>query len=478
MLPSSRVSRPPQALLLVPLLFLLLLTPSLGTPVSLQVPLFPNFLPPPTLRGVDDVGPAFANATEAALAKAEAILAQYSNVLRIVAIPTGLAVTFFGYFLLGPVLFLAGFISGGGACFIAVNAAIGDSTPAAAWIAIVAMLLGGAMLGFLALHALNFGMFAVGAALGVVLSSALKTSLIAQAYPADPDLAFMIAAAVCGLVFGILAVCLQKQMLIFSTAYAGSCACMFGIGHFAGHFPTTMDITNVEQGKVDAWVLFYIILTLLLGTTGMFFQFWLGKGKPMPTHAPHDRRRRRQRVQQQEADEWSDFDEQWGDELYVERAPLPRAKQHAQERPDLQTDIHSNQQSFKADHMPLPRRSPYTQQSWNNVRSASTAFDDDDSAQSSDAASGAAQIDSSEQPKEVESQAPMDKPETEVQPTGNIEADLFPETKVAIEDASEVRAVAKDSEPADKLEDTFDHGHHPLVSVSLESDVETVSEKQ
>lgn len=375
-------------------------------------------------------------------------------------------------------LFLAGFVSGGGACFVAVNAAIGDDTPAAAWIAIAAMLLGGALLGFLALRALNFGMFAVGAALGVVLASALKSSLIARAYPKDPQVAFYVAAVVCGLLFGVLAVCLKKQMLIFSTAFAGSCACMFGIGHFAGHFPTTTDITNVEQGKLDAWVLFYVVLTLALGTAGMFFQFWLGRGKPMPTHAPHDRRRRRRRVRQHEADDWSDGDDEWADEAYVERVPLPRGKQERAARPDLQTDIRSNEHSFKADQMPLPRRSSYSQQSWSNVRSAPNAFDDDDSAQSSEPVNGVQVPEGSVQPKEVHTPVVLSpEPEQRPVPMEVNEPELLPETMASIDDASEVLAVPKNDELMDLGADVCDQGHNNLVSVSLESDVES-PEKQ
>lgn len=349
--------------LLFPIILLLtILTLTQATPAF---PLQPTL----TLRNVDNVGPALSNATQEAITRGKAILAKYTDIVNIVAIPTGVAVAFFGYFLLAPVLFLASFISGGGACFVAVNELLGSTTPAAAWISIAAMLLGGALLGFFALRALNLGMFLVGAALGVVLASALKTTLIAQIYPQDPRLAFIVAAVTFGLIFGLLALFLQKQMLIFSTAYAGACACVFGIGHFAGHFPTTDDLTEIETGKFTPWILMYIGLAALIGTVGMFFQFWLARGKDMPEHAPHDRRRQRRRSRPVDYGGWTDDD--WTDDAYVERFPLPSSK-----REPVRASSHSSieRPRYLKEPVQAVEYAP-VQHSWSSVRNADDAFD-------------------------------------------------------------------------------------------------------
>lgn len=292
-----------------------------------------EFLTVPSQRGIDNVGPALANATQTALDHGRAILSNYTSVLHGIAIPTGLSASFFGYFLLAPVLFLAAFITGGGACFVAVSTVIEDETPTEAWIAIGAMLLGGALFGFIAMRALPIGMFAVGASLGVVFASSIRTTVIVDLFPKDPRTAFIVTAVSLGLILGLLAVFFEKHMLIFSTAYAGAFACAFGVGHFAGHFPTAEDISEAEKGHVNAWTVVYILAAIGVGTIGMLFQFWLARDRPMPEYAPYDRRRRRHRVRRVDPGEWSD-DEWGGDDVYVERVPLPpRHKRHTSAPP-------------------------------------------------------------------------------------------------------------------------------------------------
>lgn len=298
-----------------------------------------EFLTIPSERGIDNVGPALANATQTALDHGRAILSNYTSVLHGIAIPTGLAASFFGYFLLAPVLFLAAFITGGGACFVAVSTIVEDESPTEAWIAIGAMLLGGALLGFIAMRALPIGMFAVGASLGVVFASSIRTTVIADLFPKDPRTAFIVTAVSLGLILGLLAVFFEKHMLIFSTAYAGAFACAFGVGHFAGHFPTSEDISEAEKGHVNVWTVVYILAAIGVGTIGMLFQFWLARDRPMPEYAPYDRRRRRRRVRRFDPGEWSD--DGWDDDVYVERVPLPpRHKRHTSAPPQY-SDRHA-----------------------------------------------------------------------------------------------------------------------------------------
>lgn len=342
--------------------------------------------PLPADRNIDNVGPALANATQMAIERGEEILANYSSVLHGIAIPTGLAVTFFGYFLLAPVLFLAAFVTGGGACFIAVNAILDDATPTEAWIAIGAMLLGGALFGFIAIRALPVGMFAVGAALGVIFASSVRTTLIADLFPKDPRAAFIGIAVTLGLILGLLAVFFQKQMLIFSTAYAGAYASVFGIGHLVGHFPTTDEISAAEKGKFSGWVVLYLAIAIGLGTAGMFFQFWLAQDRPMPDYAPYDRRRRRnsRRRHRYEQAPWDDGeDDDWGDGPYIERIPLPPRSNKSDVRIPPE-EYEDRRRPVETVYVTVPKDSQHSSASasgnasvasWNSVQQAPSVFE-------------------------------------------------------------------------------------------------------
>lgn len=203
--------------------------------------------------------------------------------------------TFFGYFLLGPVLFCTAFIVGGGACFVAVRAGM-DGTDSSAWLSVVAMLVGGGLAGFSAVKMLAVGMFAVGAAFGVALSAALKAVLWSRVFPNSPHAGFIFGSLVLGMTFGAIALTLRKKMLILSTSYSGAFATFFGIGHFAGHFPSLKQLNQVEEGMFDPFAILYLGLTALMGTAGMFLQLHLTKDKVMPSSAPYSRYRRHRRV--------------------------------------------------------------------------------------------------------------------------------------------------------------------------------------
>lgn len=240
----------------------------------------------------------------------------------------GAVSTFFGYFLLGPVLFSTAFIIGGGACFVAVRAGF-DSSEASAWISVVAMLVGGGLSGFTAVKMLAVGMFAVGATFGVAVSAALKATLWARVFPSSPHAGFLFGSFVLGAIFGMVALTLRKQMLILSTSYSGAFAMLFGIGHFAGHFPTLRQLNQVEQGMFDPWAVLYLGLTALLGTAGMFLQLHLTRDRKMPMRAPYSRYRRHHGVRAtSRGSVWS-----LGDEEDLEHELLPAQAQSKEGSP-------------------------------------------------------------------------------------------------------------------------------------------------
>lgn len=229
----------------------------------------------------------------------------------------GAVATFFGYFLLGPVLFTTAFLVGGGACFVAVRAAL-DSADFSAWVSVVAMLMGGGLFGFAAVKMLSVGMFAVGATLGVATSAALRVVLWSRLFPASPETGFIVGSCILGIIFGIISLTLRKKMLILSTAYSGSFGMFFGIGHFAGHFPTLKQLDQVEAGMFDPWAIFYISMAAIFGTAGMILQLSMTKDKVMPTRSPYSRHRRHHRVRNTSQDlNMSGSHDSWERDLLV-----------------------------------------------------------------------------------------------------------------------------------------------------------------
>jgi Domain of unknown function (DUF4203) len=159
------------------------------------------------------------------------------------------------------------------------------------------MLLGGGASGFIALKVLAIGMFALGASLGVVAAESLKPVLWNRYFASEQQTAFIVGACVLGLVCGLLALAMQKKMLILSTAYAGAFALFFSVGHFAGHFPSLADVDKVERGDFDEpWTVLYLAATAFFGTAGLLCQLTLTRDKVMPIRAPYSRHRHHRRL--------------------------------------------------------------------------------------------------------------------------------------------------------------------------------------
>ncbi len=292
----------------------------------------------PLLRTVNDVAPAVQNATELALARAHTFVTHYANVLRIITIPAGMVVTFFGYFLLNPVLFGAGMLTGGGATFVALRALLGHASPSALWLAVVGSLLCGFVLGLLAVKLISVGMFAVGALLGVVIASALKPSVLGRVYPANHDVGFYLGAVVLGVVLGLVAMRFKKPMVILATAYAGAFGFFFGIGYFAGHFPTSATIDAAQQGHFGAWFVAYTVLTSIVGTAGAIMQFKLAKSKTISpgTHRHH-------RLDVRSDDEW-----------YEEQQRLAQSDSEERKKENFENVVPAKGVAFESD-APKPR---------------------------------------------------------------------------------------------------------------------------
>jgi len=100
-------------------------------------------------------------ATQSVLDTAEETLAKYRAILIGLCIPIGLLACFFGYFLFTPILFVTGFLLGGGFFYFAVKATL-EGTSAESWGTITAAVLGGLVVGVVAIKAVAVGIFLLG----------------------------------------------------------------------------------------------------------------------------------------------------------------------------------------------------------------------------------------------------------------------------------------------------------------------------
>jgi len=178
----------------------------------------------------EGAGEAIDNATQSLVGTAEAVLEQYRNVIIGLFIPIGLVGAFLGYYLFRPFLFVGGFVMGGGFFYLAVKSTT-EGTSAQSWATITATVLGGLVLGVVAVKAISVGIFLIGSSLGATIALVLRhTALYGKIIPKNPDIALFIFIAVLGILFGFVALCMEKEMVIIATSYGGAFAMVYGVG--------------------------------------------------------------------------------------------------------------------------------------------------------------------------------------------------------------------------------------------------------
>lgn len=175
-------------------------------------------------------------------------------VLAAMAVVGGGVVCLAGYRLFRPTVFCCAFIIGG--LFVAgiVETAFASMSwmPTASWIAFA---IGGLAAGVLVLMLYSASIFLTGAAGGVMLAFSLNTSFGAKIYPSNPDVILVVLAVVLGIVGGLLALKLEKPVLITTTAIVGATVCVWGVGYFAGDYPNGADLKQFRsQNSNGDWV--------------------------------------------------------------------------------------------------------------------------------------------------------------------------------------------------------------------------------
>jgi hypothetical protein len=212
------------------------------------------------------------------------------ELIAALAIAVGAALTFFGYKLVRPCIFAAGFIVGSVVFFLLAERVFASASyvTTACWVAFV---LGGLLVGSLLVWLYKVGIFVVGALAGVLLATQVHNSFGYKIAPAHPDTVLIVLMVVMGLAFGILAWKLERPFLVVASSIVGAIATVWGIGFFAGGYPNaanlqkTLSDGNWVYNVPTAWW-GYLAATVALCGLGVYVQFReLGKDRKQADHA-------------------------------------------------------------------------------------------------------------------------------------------------------------------------------------------------
>jgi hypothetical protein len=170
---------------------------------------------------------------------------------------------FGGYRLLKLTLGVMGFIAGAtGGWAVGLSLATGNSE-----IALVCALIGGVIGAALCIWLFLLGIFLLGASAGAIVATALFNAAGNQPQP--------ILVLVLAIVFGVIALVMQKLMIIVSTAFSGSYLITVGILHLVtgAQDVSALWFDHLQSGS--AGILGYVaaVFWLVLGLAGGSFQY-------------------------------------------------------------------------------------------------------------------------------------------------------------------------------------------------------------
>ncbi|CAI5742984.1 unnamed protein product [Peronospora destructor] len=171
-------------------------------------------------------------------------------VLAILAVLGGGVICMAGYRLFRPTVFCCAFLMGG----LFVASIIETAFSSLNWMPIASYIgfaIGGTIAGVVVLMLYSASIFLAGAGGGIMLACSFNVSVGAKIYPANPDVILVILAVVLGILGGVLALKLEKPVLITTTAIVGAAVCVWGVGYFAGNYTNGAGLTQfrVETNK-------------------------------------------------------------------------------------------------------------------------------------------------------------------------------------------------------------------------------------
>lgn len=191
------------------------------------------------------------------------------------AIIVGGAICLAGYRLFRPTIFMCGFIVGG--IFVAgVAEAMFKNESWMATASWIAFFLGGLAAGALVTSLYSAGIFLAGAAGGVLLAFTLNTRVGPAVYPSNPDVILVILAILLGICGGLLALKIERPVLIVSTAFVGAELFIWGIGYYAGDYPTGTDLKQYSTTNSDGDLVYAIPDAWWAYLAGMVVFFFIG----------------------------------------------------------------------------------------------------------------------------------------------------------------------------------------------------------
>jgi len=232
------------------------------------------------------VDPAAAAAAAAkAQAKADAadvkkFLGHYQQFVAGLAIAVGAVFAFAGYKYFNATLFLCGAAAAGFFSYVGAQTyytSTGTTPNVGVMLGVTITL--AVLFGLLTMYLRKVGTFLAGAAGGAsagIMVYSVCLSGLASPVDAVPQLYLYLTMSCLGVIGGVLALKIERLVLVLSTSLAGSLATIAGIGHFAGHFPTTMS-SFVNGGTLvdsdwQAWAYAGVFVLMVVSSTVVQFK--------------------------------------------------------------------------------------------------------------------------------------------------------------------------------------------------------------